>query len=62
MAYYNNGISKNIKLLYNTPYQQSKFRTKNWAEINSDRVECITPIVKLWTKVNYDTKVKFMWL
>ena len=25
---------KTINLLDNTPYQQTKFRTKNWVEIN----------------------------
>ena len=31
---YNNGISKIISLLGNTPNQPTKFRTKNWVEIN----------------------------
>ena len=36
-----------INLFDNTPNYPSKFRTKNWVEINDDSVECITPIVKL---------------
>ena len=31
---YDNGISKIISLLGNTPNQPTKFRTKNWVEIN----------------------------
>ena len=33
---YNNGISKMINLLDNTPNQPSKHRTRNWGEINDD--------------------------
>ena len=33
---YNNGISKMINLLDNTPNQPSKHRTRNWVEINDD--------------------------
>ena len=31
---YNNGISKIANLLDNTSNQSSKFRTKNWFEVN----------------------------
>ena len=33
---YNNGISKIANLLDNTSDQSSKFRTKNWFEVNDD--------------------------
>ena len=33
---YNNGISKIANLLDNTSNQSSKFRTKNWFEVNDD--------------------------
>ena len=42
---------KLINLLENTPNQPSKFRTKNWVEINDDKVERITPIVILNLKL-----------
>ena len=32
----NSGISKNNKLLDNTKNEQSKLRTRNWAEINDE--------------------------
>ena len=32
-------IKKTIKLLDNTPNQPTKFRTKNWAEINDDALQ-----------------------
>ena len=41
---------KEINLLDNTPNQPSKFRTKNWVEINV-RKKDITPIVKLNLKL-----------
>ena len=34
-------------MLDNTPNQPSKFKTKNWVEINDDYVEHITPIVEM---------------
>ena len=43
---------KIINFLDNTPNQPSKFRTKNWVEINDDSVESITPIVKLNLKLH----------
>ena len=33
---YNNGISKRINLLDNTPNQPTEFRIKNWVELNDD--------------------------
>ena len=42
---------KIICLVDNTPNQLSKFRTKNWVEINDDHVECMTPTVKLNLKL-----------
>ena len=42
---------KIINLLGNTPNQPSKFRTKNWIEINDDAHEHIAPIVKLNLKL-----------
>ena len=36
---------KPVNLLDNTPIQPSKFRTKNWFEINDDH-GMVTPIVK----------------
>ena len=33
---YDNGISKIANLLDNTSNQSSKFRTKNWFEVNDD--------------------------
>ena len=36
---------KPVNLLDNTPIQPSKFRTKNWLEINDDH-RMVTPIVK----------------
>ena len=32
-------IKKTIKLLDHTPNQPTKFRTKNWAEINDDALQ-----------------------
>ena len=40
---------KIINLLANTPNQQSKFRTKNWVEINDEACE----------KSNKDSQTKF---
>ena len=34
MEQYNNGISKSKSLLDDTANQPSKFRTRNWIEIN----------------------------
>ena len=42
---------KIINLLSNTPNQPTKFRTKNWIEINGDSRECTTLIVKLNLKL-----------
>ena len=43
---------KITNLLNNTSNQPSKFRNKNWVEINGDsRVEHITPIIKLNLKL-----------
>ena len=44
--------------LDNTPNQPSKFRTKNWVEINDDA---------RWTyntnsQIKFNAKVKFIWL
>ena len=36
---YNNGISRIINLLDNTLNQPSKFRTKNWVEINMMQIK-----------------------
>ena len=41
---------KIINLLDNTPNEPSKFRTKNWFEINDD-ANSITPIVTLNLKL-----------
>ena len=38
---------KIINLLENKPNQSSKFRIKNWVEINDESVELIVLIVKL---------------
>ena len=38
---------KIINLLENKPNQPSKFRIKNWVEINDESVELIVLIVKL---------------
>ena len=38
---------KIINLLYNTPNQPTKFRTKNWGKINDESHECTTLVVKL---------------
>ena len=38
---------KIISLLENTPNQLSKFRIKNWDEVNDESVELIISIVKL---------------
>ena len=42
---------KITNLLDNKPNQPSKFRTKNWVEVNDMHVECITSIVKLNLKL-----------
>ena len=42
---------KTINLLDNTPNQLSKFRTKNWIEINDQSRGCITPMVTLDLKL-----------
>ena len=42
-----NGLSKADKIFMQSRNQSSKFKTKNWVEINMTRVECIAPIVKL---------------
>ena len=42
---------KIINLLENTPNQPSKFRAKNWAEINDDLRGTYKPIVKLNLKL-----------
>ena len=42
---------KLINLLENTPNQPSKFRTKNWVEINDDKRGTYKPIVKLILKL-----------
>ena len=43
---------KIINLLSNTPDQLSKFRTKNWIEINDiDQEECIVLVVILGLKL-----------
>ena len=42
---------KIINLIDNTPNQPTKFRTKNWVEINVTQVELITLIVKLNLKL-----------
>ena len=59
-----------INLLDNTPNQQSKFGTKNWAEINDDaRVEIIVPLKYLnnfWRsfempQINYEINLILIW-
>ena len=42
---------KIIDLLENTANQPSKFRTRNWIEINDD--ERATPIIKLNLKIQF---------
>ena len=42
---------KIINLLDNTPNQPTKFKTKNYVEINNDAREHIMPIVKLKLKL-----------
>ena len=42
---------KMINLLDNTQNQPTKFRTKNWVEINDNHAERITPIVRLNLKL-----------
>ena len=37
------------KKMFNTPNQRTKFRTKNWVEINDE----------LWEKYNKDTEIRF---
>ena len=44
---------KMINLLINTINQPSKFKTKNWVEINDNLRECVTPVVKLNVKVRF---------
>ena len=39
---------KIINFLENTPNQPTKFRTKNWVEINETHVERTTLIVKFY--------------
>ena len=41
---------KKKKLLDNTPNHLTKFRTKNWIEVNSQE-DCIVPIVTLDSKL-----------
>ena len=42
---------KIINLLNNTPNQPTRFRTKNWVEMNDDARERITLIVNLNLKL-----------
>ena len=42
---------KAINLLDNTPNQPSKFRTKNWVEINDDASGSIALMIKLNLKL-----------
>ena len=39
---YKNGIPKNCKFVKNAPNQPSKFRTRNWVEINDESRETYT--------------------
>ena len=41
---------KIMNILENTLNQSSKFKTKNWVEINDTCLECITATVKLHSK------------
>ena len=42
---------KAVNVLDNRPNQPTKFRTKNWVEVNDDWRGRITPIVKLNAKL-----------
>ena len=46
------GYQNTINLPGNTRNQPTKFRTKNWGEINDEERERITPIVKLSLKIH----------
>ena len=48
---------KTIKFLDNTPNKPTKFRTKNWIEINDDTCGMYN---KMKLNLNLNTKVKFM--
>ena len=52
------GYQKIINLLDNTPNQTTKFRTKNWVEINDDSHETYNTYSQIKFKTN--VKVKFM--
>ena len=51
---------KIINLLDNTPNQPTKFRTKNWVEVNDGSYG----VYNIGSQIKFKTyvKVKFMWL
>ena len=52
---------KIVKLLDDTTNQPSKFRTRNWVEINDEQKESMITDSKIRFKTLND-EIKFMWL
>ena len=52
---------KIVKLLDDTTNQPSKFRTRNWVEINDEQKESMITDSKIRFKIPND-EIKFMWL